>query len=86
VTMQNPRFLSAEDESTLRPLETAIDVALLDTKSEVCVLRGGQVEHPRYAGQRLFGAVCLGVVAGKQIEKYVGVDESFGALHRITER
>src|SRR5258708_21071573 len=56
VTMQNPRFLNAEDESTLRPLETAIDVALLDTKSEICVLRGGSVEHPRYAGQRLFGA------------------------------
>ena len=56
VTMQNPRFLNAEDETTLRPLETAIDVALLDTKSEVCVLRGGKVEHPRYAGQRLFGA------------------------------
>ena len=56
VTMQNPRHLNAEDEVTLRPLETAIDVALLDTKSEVCVLRGGKVEHPRHAGKRLFGA------------------------------
>ena len=56
VTMQNPRYLNAEDEVTLRPLETAIDVALLDTKSEVCVLRGGKVEHPRHAGKRLFGA------------------------------
>ena len=56
VTMRNPRFLNAEDESTLGPLELAIDVALLDTRSEVCVLRGGQVDHPRYAGQRLFGA------------------------------
>jgi len=56
VTMRNPRFLNAEDESTLGPLELAIDVALLDTRSEICVLRGGEVEHPRYAGQRLFGA------------------------------
>ena len=56
VTMQNPRHLNAEDEATLRPLETAIDVALLDTKSEICVLRGGSVDHPRYAGKRLFGA------------------------------
>lgn len=56
VTMQNPRHLNAEDETTLRPLETAIDVALLDTKSEVCVLRGGKVDHPRHAGRRLFGA------------------------------
>jgi thioesterase DpgC len=56
VTMQNPRFLNAEDESTLAGLETAIDVATLDEKTEVCVLRGGVVEHPKYAGRRLFGA------------------------------
>ena len=56
VTMRNPRFLNAEDESTLEPLETAIDIALLDSKSEICVLRGGEVSHPRYAGKRLFGA------------------------------
>jgi (3,5-dihydroxyphenyl)acetyl-CoA 1,2-dioxygenase len=56
VTMRNPRFLNAEDESTLEPLELAIDVALLDTKSDICVLRGGEVSHPRYAGKRLFGA------------------------------
>jgi thioesterase DpgC len=56
VTMRNPRFLNAEDESTLEPLELAIDIALLDSRSEVCVLRGGEVSHPRYAGQRLFGA------------------------------
>ena len=56
VTMQNPRFLNAEDESTLEPLETAIDLALLDRKAEICVLRGGKVDHPRHAGKRLFGA------------------------------
>jgi thioesterase DpgC len=56
VTMRNPRFLNAEDESTLEPLELAIDVALLDSRSEICVLRGGEVSHPRYAGKRLFGA------------------------------
>ena len=56
VTMRNPRFLNAEDESTIAGLETAIDVATLDPKTEVCVLRGGVVEHPKYAGRRLFGA------------------------------
>ena len=56
VTMQNPRFLNAEDETTLAGLETAIDVATLDEGTEVCVLRGGTVEHPKYAGRRLFGA------------------------------
>ena len=56
VTMQNPRFLNAEDESTIPGLETAIDVATMDDATEVCVLRGGVVEHPKYAGRRLFGA------------------------------
>lgn len=56
ITMSNPRFLNAEDETTLDGLETAIDLALLDPKTEVCVLRGDQVPHAKYAGQRLFGA------------------------------
>src|SRR4051812_39032914 len=56
VTMNNPRFLNAEDESTLEPLEMAIDIALLDRKSEICVLRGATVTHTRHAGKRLFGA------------------------------
>jgi thioesterase DpgC len=56
VTMQNPRFLNAEDESTIPGLETAIDVATLDPQTEVCVLRGGTVTHPKYAGRRLVGA------------------------------
>lgn len=56
VTTRNPRFLNAEDESTLEGFEIAIDVATLDRHSEVCVLRGGVVDHPKYAGRRLFGA------------------------------
>ena len=38
------------------PLEAAIDLLLLDDQVEICVLRGGVVEHPRYAGRRVFGA------------------------------
>ena len=56
VTMSNPRFLNAEDETTLAGLETAVDLALLDPGTEICVLRGDAVMHPKYAGQRLFGA------------------------------
>ncbi len=56
LTMSNPRFLNAEDESTLAGMETAVDVALLDPQSELCVLRGGPVDHPKHAGQRVFGA------------------------------
>ena len=56
LTMRNPRHLNAEDETTLEAMEIAVDVALLDPKTEVCVLRGDFVEHPKYAGRRLFGA------------------------------
>lgn len=56
ITLSNPRFLNAEDETTLDGMEIAVDLALLDPLTEVCVLRGGPVEHPKYAARRLFGA------------------------------
>jgi thioesterase DpgC len=56
VTMRNPGYLNAEDETTLDGLEIAMDVATLDPKSELCVLRGDVVEHPKHAGKRVFGA------------------------------
>jgi len=56
VTPSNPRFLNAEDNTTLRLMEAAVDAAILDPASEIIVLRGGAVEHPKYAGRRVFGA------------------------------
>jgi thioesterase DpgC len=56
VELRNPRALNALDETTLAPLETAIDLAILDPGSEVAVLRGGAVEHAKYAGRRIFSA------------------------------
>lgn len=56
LTMRNPRYLNAEDEGTLPGLETAIDLALLDPATEVCVLRGDVVTHTKHAGKRVFGA------------------------------
>jgi thioesterase DpgC len=54
VFMRNPRYLNAEDEATLQQTETAVDLAILDPVSELCVLRGDTVAHPKYAGQRVF--------------------------------
>ncbi|TAK45144.1 MAG: enoyl-CoA hydratase/isomerase family protein, partial [Betaproteobacteria bacterium] len=56
LTLKNPRVLNAEDETTLEATEIAVDLALLDPQTEVCVLRGGPIAHPRYAGRRVFGA------------------------------
>ena len=54
--MCNPRHLNAEDSSTLAATEAAVDLILLDPEIEIGVVRGGKVDHPRYAGQRPFGA------------------------------
>jgi thioesterase DpgC len=54
--LRNPRHLNAEDDTTLWASECATDLILLDPGIEVGVLRGGFVDHPRYAGSRIFGA------------------------------
>ncbi len=56
ITPANPRFLNAEDDSTLRRMEAAVDVAILDAATEIMVVRGGAVDHPKYQGRRIFGA------------------------------
>ncbi|HXZ52325.1 MAG TPA: enoyl-CoA hydratase/isomerase family protein, partial [Burkholderiales bacterium] len=56
LTMGNPRYLNAEDETTIDGMEIAVDVALLDDRSELCVLRGDVVTHTKHAGRRVFGA------------------------------
>jgi thioesterase DpgC len=54
--LRNQRHLNAEDGATLGPTESAVDLVLLDPDSEVGVFRGATVDHPRYAGERIFGA------------------------------
>ncbi|HEX3970878.1 MAG TPA: enoyl-CoA hydratase/isomerase family protein [Stellaceae bacterium] len=56
VTLRNPRYLNAEDGTTLDDSEIAIDLANLDPESAVGVLRGGVVDHPKYRGKPLFSA------------------------------
>ena len=56
VTFRNPRFLNAEDQTTLDGMETCVDLALLDEQIEVAVLRGMKVEHPKYHDRHVFGA------------------------------
>ncbi len=56
VFMTHPRFLNAEDDETRGPLETAIDLVLLHPGLRMGVLRGGPVDHPKYAGRRIFSS------------------------------
>ena len=52
----NPRFLNAEDATTLDAMEIAVDLAILDPASEIAVLRGAKVVHAKYRGRHVFGA------------------------------
>ena len=54
--LSNPRHLNAEDCATLGPTECGVDLILLDPAIEVGVMRGAVVDHPRYAGERVFGS------------------------------
>ena len=54
--MVNPRFLNAEDDTTLAETELAVDVATLDPTTEIAVMRGVAVENEKYRGKRIFGA------------------------------
>lgn len=44
LTAVNPRFLNAEDDTTLDEMEIAVDIATLDPASSIVVLRGGTVD------------------------------------------
>ena len=54
--MINPRFLNAEDDTTLSHTELAVDVATLDRTTDIAVMRGVAVENEKYRGKRIFGA------------------------------
>ncbi|MFC9248324.1 (3,5-dihydroxyphenyl)acetyl-CoA 1,2-dioxygenase DpgC [Streptomyces sp. NPDC057136] len=56
LTMCRDDCLNAEDNQQIDDMETAVDLALLDPAVEVCLLRGGEMTHPRYRGRRVFSA------------------------------
>ena len=53
---KNPRHLNAEDDTTLDAAEIAVDLAILDPHSQICVLRGDHVQSGTYRGRRVFGS------------------------------
>jgi (3,5-dihydroxyphenyl)acetyl-CoA 1,2-dioxygenase len=56
LTTANPRFLNAEDDTTIDSMELAVDVATLDRASGVAVMRGDLAHKAKYSGRRIFGA------------------------------
>jgi thioesterase DpgC len=85
VTLTNAKFLNAEDDRATAALETAVDLVLLDDAIEVGVLRGGVVQHPKYAGRRIFNAgINLTHLYYGQIS-FVDffIERELGLLHKI---
>jgi (3,5-dihydroxyphenyl)acetyl-CoA 1,2-dioxygenase len=58
LTICNGRHLNAENGQLIEDMETAVDLALLDERVRVGVLRGEPMTHPRYLGRRVF---CAGI-------------------------
>jgi thioesterase DpgC len=56
LTLCRDDCLNAEDDVQVDDMETAVDLALLDPSVQVCLLRGGEMNHPRYRGRRVFSA------------------------------
>jgi len=56
VIQKNPRHLNAEDDSTIDAAEIAVDLAILDPKTQIGVLRGDYVQGGKYDGRRMLGS------------------------------
>ncbi len=56
VLFNNLRYLNAEDDGTLIPLETAVDLVLLDPSLQVGILRGNPMDRGKHQGRRVFSA------------------------------
>lgn len=56
VEFRNPRFFNAIDMTIVDQLEVAVEVAILDPHSQIAVLRGGKINHPKWAGRRVFSS------------------------------
>jgi thioesterase DpgC len=84
VTMANARFLNAEDETTLERTELAVDLAILDPASDIAVMRGGVLEHPKYRDRRAFGAgINLTHLYRGRIPFLWFLERDLGYVHKI---
>jgi thioesterase DpgC len=85
ITVANQRYLNAEDEALGHQLEIAVDLALLDPGVRVGIVRGAVMEHPRYAGRRVFSSgINLTLLCNGQIP-FLGfvMQREIGCLSKI---
>jgi thioesterase DpgC len=56
VILKNPRHLNAEDNTTIDAAEIAVDLAILDPHTQICVLRGETIPGEKHKGRRVLGS------------------------------
>jgi thioesterase DpgC len=56
VIQKNPKHLNAEDDTTIDAAEIAVDLAILDPRTQIGVLRGDYVQGGKYDGRRMLGS------------------------------
>ena len=56
VIQKNPRHLNAEDDTTLDAAEIAVDLAILDARTQIGLLRGDVVQSGKFSGRRVLGS------------------------------
>jgi thioesterase DpgC len=85
VTLNNTKFLNAEDDRATAALETAADLVLLDDAIQVCVLRGGTVQHPKYKDRRVFnsGINLTHLYYGQISFANFMMERELGLLHKV---
>lgn len=84
ITISNPERLNSEDHTVIDAFETAIDVVLMDEQSKIGVLRGDVVQHPKYAGRRLFGSgINLTALYHGQIPYLFYMNRDMGLVNKL---
>lgn len=84
VYFKHPRYLNAEDDDTRGSQETAIDLVLLHPEVRIGVLRGDPVDHPKYAGRRIFSAgINLTRIYHGQVSYLFYILRDLGLVHKL---
>jgi thioesterase DpgC len=82
VEIKRSRFLNAMDYEWLSDIEVAVDLAILDPQTQIAVLRGGTVDHPKY--QRVFSSgINLTLLYQGKIPYLFYIDHLLGFEHKI---
>ena len=84
ITMSHPRYLNAEDDTTVPDLETAVDLVTMHPEINIGILRGEVVEHPKYKGRRVFDSgINLTKIYQGKLPYLMYLTRDFGVVNKL---